>query len=112
VEGHKQNCVSLRIPNVTYIWIWQVNYAKLLVLRIFFRSWQTLGDATNCIARATPDSSSQVVIIIIFMQKQKNSLLSQVTPHAYICTHLSTAHPSIPEEVKVYKNNFVFPQGS
>jgi hypothetical protein len=61
VEGHKQNFVSLRIPDVNYIWIWQVNYAKLLEMNSFFtwhiflqvgktqdlpsKIWQTLGDA-------------------------------------------------------------------
>jgi hypothetical protein len=61
VEGHIHNFVSLRIPDVSYIWIWQVNYAKLLEMNYFFtlhsflevgktqdlpsKFWQTLGDA-------------------------------------------------------------------
>jgi hypothetical protein len=29
-------CFSLRIPDVSYIWIWQVNYTELLKLNSFF----------------------------------------------------------------------------
>jgi hypothetical protein len=36
VEGHKQNFVSLRILDVSLIWVWQVNYAKLLEMNSFF----------------------------------------------------------------------------
>jgi hypothetical protein len=40
VEGRKQNFVSFRIPDVSEIWIWQVNYAKLLEMNSFF-TWHT-----------------------------------------------------------------------
>jgi hypothetical protein len=36
VEGHKHNFISLRIPDVSLIWIWQVDYAKLLEMDSFF----------------------------------------------------------------------------
>jgi hypothetical protein len=61
VEGRIHNFVSLTIHDVSYIWIWQVNYAKLLEMNSFFtlhsflevgntqdlpsKFWQTLGDA-------------------------------------------------------------------
>jgi hypothetical protein len=44
VGGHKHNFISLGIPDVSQIWIWQVNYAKLLEMNFFylvylFTSW-------------------------------------------------------------------------
>jgi hypothetical protein len=36
VEGYKQKFISLRIPDVNRIWIWQVNYVKLLEMNSFF----------------------------------------------------------------------------
>ena len=54
-----------QIPDVSYIWVWQVNYAKLLEMSSFFtwhiflevdktqdmpsKIWQTLGDALRII---------------------------------------------------------------
>jgi hypothetical protein len=64
VGGHKHNFVSLRIPDVNWIWTWQLNYVKLLEMNSFFtlhiflkvgktqdlssKIWQTLGDALTC----------------------------------------------------------------
>ena len=61
VEGHKHNLFLSRVSDVSYIWVWQVNYAKLLEMGSFFtwhiflevgktqditsKIWQTLGDA-------------------------------------------------------------------
>jgi hypothetical protein len=67
VEGHVHNFVSLRIPDVSSIWIRQVNYAKLLEMNSFFtlhsllevgktqglpsKFWQTFGDACRWVVK-------------------------------------------------------------
>jgi hypothetical protein len=40
MEGHKKKFISFRIPDVSWICVWQVNYAKLLEMNSFF-TWYT-----------------------------------------------------------------------
>jgi hypothetical protein len=70
VEGDKHNFVSFRIPGVSYIWVWQVNYAKLLEMNSFF-TWHTflevgkIQDLPSKILQTLGDALSFLICEII-----------------------------------------------
>jgi hypothetical protein len=74
VEWYKHHSISLKIPDVSWIWIWQVTYVKLLKMNSIF-TWHMFLKVGQ--TQDKPSKIWQMVCHCYFLAKNRKNILQQ-----------------------------------